>query len=208
MVVFVFSVIPTVMAMSSFTLAIFEDTANGENVISSWPEFSLIELFQGSLYILGSLTLTGIPGLIVGLALYDYIFYDDSEYSYLFTAAVGSLFVLLSCFLFFPIVFTSMLETGSVGEPISTTILKSFRAMYARWMGFYTISFLLTLVLLGTIFLMVALLPYLGILIIVPAAGVITSCPIIYMRLLGRLAMLYRDYLANHDEHEEIVQTS
>jgi Zn finger protein HypA/HybF involved in hydrogenase expression len=201
-VVLVFSVIPTVMAMSSFTLAIFEDTANGENMISSWPEFSFLELFQGSLYILGSLTITGIPGLIMALFFYDYVFYDDSRHSMILSIAFGSLFILLSCFIFFPVVFTSMLETGSVGEPISTTILKSFRTMFSRWMMFYFVGTLLTIILLGTIFVMIALIPYLNIFIIIPASGIITACPIVYMRLLGRLAMLYRDHLAELEEQE------
>jgi hypothetical protein len=197
------SMIPSLMALSSFSLAIFEDTANGSKEINSWPAFNLMEWAQGSMYFLGALGVSGLPGFLVGLFMYGY-YNAPIDISLLFFLPV----LYLSWYLFFPIVFISMLETGTILEPFSPSILPSMLPLKFPWLAFYGTSFIVSF---GSLVCLVPMLYFgytsenffMGLPLLIPSAFIITAFPLIYFRFVGKIALIYREYMGTVEIEEE-----
>ena len=169
------------ISFSPCLLAIATDTANGEDKVQSWPDWSVTEWIFSALYIPVAGALAALPGVIMAS-----MFLAVGEGAQWF-APFPPLVTFLAIF---PILFSSMLTESSIVYLISGTVLKSFRSHGDGWISFYVISFFL--------FLFAAV----GALIVeggiqLEGTGLVFSCAtaavmfvfllMLYFRLLGRL---------------------
>jgi hypothetical protein len=105
----------------------------------------------------------------------------------------------VSAFFCFPVVVLANLESNSLFQPLTWTLVRSFRKLPLYWIGFYLLSLGLLLASNGIIFLE-SLHPV--------AAGIlygptITTLFFLYARLLGRLAWVIDSRLREAAEEEE-----
>jgi uncharacterized protein YbaR (Trm112 family) len=150
-------------------LTILTQTANGVDRIEDWSGDDFVESLFQSLFIVNSLVLTSVIGWCVE-ALAAGLLYG-------FGAAV-------SVFLLFPVVLLSMLETGSVLNPISAAVWGSLFSRRWTWCGFYALAGPLLAALAGLDFALAALaIPWAAL----PWPILAALAMMIYFRLLGRL---------------------
>lgn len=182
------------LLIAMFCFTIVQDTANGQDKIESWPELSMFSWFEAAIYFGAAFFLGGLPGALLGGAL------SGLGVSFWVSFWISPLILLVSLVTLFPPVLISMLEAGSVMEPISAAILRSFKPLLKFWIQFYLLS--LGIGFAGLVILNITLSSGWFML---PGAALLTALPFIYFRLLGRMAMMYRDYIAatSPDEEEE-----
>ena len=180
---FVFFAISASLVLISFSsslLAIATDTANGEDRVQSWPDWSVTEWILPALIVPVAGGIAALPGIVLA--------------SMFLAVGVGwfAPFPPLVTFLaIFPILFSSMLTESSLFYVISGTVLKSLRSHGDGWMTLYILSFLIFLLTsLGVIVveLGIQFLEGIGLVFLSAIAAVLfASLAIIYFRLLGRL---------------------
>jgi hypothetical protein len=168
-------------AMAIFCLTIFQDTSNGHDRIQNWPEFSIMDWAISLLFIAAAFFVAGLPGALFSTALT----------SIGAPAIVTPLLFFPGLFILFPPVLICMLEAGTITEPISAPMLRSFGPLAKFWGTFYGLS--IGLGILGAVVVPFAVAGH--ILFLVPGAILMTVVPFLYFRLLGRMAMMYRDYV-------------
>jgi hypothetical protein len=95
------------------------------------------------------------------------------------------LFLLASVYLFLPVVQASLLESGSLTQIVSRSILDSLRTDFLPWATFYLITFALLWLVAMTLALVH---PDLATTWWLVFGGVWTAVLLVYYRLLGRLA--------------------
>lgn len=174
--------------IAMFCFAIVQDTANGQDKIESWPELSLFAWFESALFFGAAIFLSGMPGALVAGGLMC-----------LGAPPWVSLLLPMSLLFLFPPVLISMLEAGSVMEPLSASLTRSFIPLRKYWLQFYAWSLGI-----GILGLMVLSFSFsFGVITMLPGAATVTMLPLIYFRLLGRMAMMYRDYVAATSPDEE-----
>jgi hypothetical protein len=182
------------LLIAMFCFTIVQDTANGQDKIESWPEFSMFSWFESALYFGAAFFLGGLPGALLGGAL------SGLGVSFWVSYWISPLILLVSLVILFPPILISMLEAGSIMEPISAAMLRSFKPLLKFWVQFYLLS-------LGIAFagLVIFNVTFSSSWLMLPGAALLTALPFIYFRLLGRMAMMYRDYMAATapDEEEE-----
>jgi len=164
-ITFVFFAVTAALVSISFSpvlLAIATDTANGDDKVQSWPDWSVTEWIFSALYIPIAAGLAVLPGGIM-----------------------ASMFLAI-----FPVLFASMLTESSLFYLISGAVIRSFRSHGDGWISLYVLSFFLFLfasvgagVVEGGIQLGGSGLVFLC----APAAVLFVFLLILYFRLLGRL---------------------
>jgi len=182
-------VLVTIAFASTVWMTILEETANGNERITRWPEFSSFEWMGGMMFLLAALAIAAVPAA-----------------PFLLLLNCAGLPTLLAPFIFYPCVFLvfppvmlSMIEAATVTAPMSKTMMASFQPLRQFWLQFYLRSFGWGL--LGVF--AFAFSTILGVFTLIPAALIVTAVPMIYFRLLGRMAMMYRDYVAATTPDEE-----
>jgi hypothetical protein len=161
------------LAFSAALLAIVEDTANGLDEVTGWPDLSPFEWLPGALYFPLAGVIAGLPGALLASALV----------SGGMPAIASPLVVLVSWLVLLPPVIYSMLAESSIFTVISVHTLRSFRLVAEAWLLFYLYSFLIALGL--AVFDGLASLDWIA----AQVAGAAGIVPLIflYCRLLGRL---------------------
>ncbi len=156
-----------IAALGSCFLVIVSETASGNDRIQQWPEMNFIDLICDAAFPVNSLALAAVPG--AGIAWLD--------------PGNGPLYVGVSIFVGFPVVFLSMLESGSRMSPWSTAILRSLRTGRRGWAIFYLET---AVGMAAAVGLTMGLSP-------TPGDAIVLNIPfdllilIVYARLLGRL---------------------
>jgi hypothetical protein len=177
------------LVMAVFCLTVFQDTANGNDRIEGWLRFSPFEWAGASVYFLAAMFGAGLPGAITSAVLTTFVP----------SPLLSLLLILPSLFLLFPLFFISMLEAGTVAEPLSGNMIKSFVPLARFWRTFYLLTFLL-----GLVGLVLNWFTYLWPPVtLVIGAVLFAALPFLYFRLLGRMAMVYRDYVFATSEDDD-----
>ncbi|MFN0018220.1 MAG: hypothetical protein ACKVP0_08180 [Pirellulaceae bacterium] len=169
------------ISFSPVLLAIATDTANGDDKVQSWPDWSVTEWIFSALYIPIAAGLAVLPGGIMAS-----MFLAVGEGAQWFAPFPP----LVSFLAIFPVLFASMLTESSLFYLISGTVIRSFRSHGDGWISLYVLSFFLFLfasigagVVEGGIQLGGSGLVFLC----APAAVLFVFLLILYFRLLGRL---------------------
>jgi hypothetical protein len=183
-ITFVFFAVTAAVVSLSFSpvlLAIATDTANGDDKVQSWPDWSVTEWIFSALYIPIAAALAVLPGGIMAS-----MFLAVGEGAQWFAPFPP----LVSFLAIFPVLFASMLTESSLFYLISGTVIRSFRSHGDGWITLYVLSFFLFLlasigagVVEGGIQLEGTGLVFLC----APAAVLFVFLLILYFRLLGRL---------------------
>jgi hypothetical protein len=182
---FLFGIVAFLMtAMYCFTIV--QDTANGQDKIESWPEFSIYAWFESALYFGAAFFLGGLPGALLS------VFVSLLGFPSVIHDLMTPLLLMTSLVLIFPPVLISMLEAGSIMEPMSMHMLRSFSPLRKFWIQFYLLS--LTIGFVAVVVFHIAF--SVGWFTMLPGAALLTFLPFLYFRLIGRMAMMYRDYMA------------
>lgn len=166
----------------------FEDTADGHDTVVSFPELLGLEWFGALWLMFVAAFLSSLPGAFGSYAL----------------IAAGSpiwvapLFVFPSMALLFPVLFISMVEGENAASLVSAKLIKSFGPLIGSWATFYILSFAMCLLALVIAIFMFER----GLWTIIPSCLVLVAMPVVYFRLLGRIAMIYREYLMDIEDDE------
>lgn len=172
-------VVATVLiSFAAAMFAVVSETGNGENEVSSWPDWRVFEWFLPAAYICGAAIVSGLPGgVIAGMTLAGSL--KDPAMAAFGIAAP----LLLSWLVLFPIVLYSMLAENSLLAVFSSQVGQSFRAAGDAWMYFYMYSIVIFVV--GGIG--VGMMALDGLLIKALAASGVVGLVFLYLRILGRL---------------------
>lgn len=176
-----------------FCLTIVQDTANGSERIESWPEMSMYAWFESALYFGAASFIAGLPGALLSGA------FSTLGFPWWLDMLMSPMLLMTSLVILFPPILISMLEAGSVMEPMSLHMLRSFSPLRKFWIQFYLLSLAIGFVAVVVFHLAFSF----GWLTLVPGAVVLTLIPFLYFRLVGRMAMMYRDYMAAITPDEE-----
>jgi DNA-directed RNA polymerase subunit M/transcription elongation factor TFIIS len=161
--------------IGSTCLTIIQESANGRDQITEWPEMTPIDRAAESLSVAIAVFYAILPGLIL----------------FGVTGAMGMpagtrwIFLGISLYLFFPVVQLSVLESDSLTSPLSQPILTSLSTDFLLWCTFYLMTFAIALLVALT------LAPWRADLstVVVMLLGAVWAFAIfMYYRLLGRLA--------------------
>jgi len=126
-----------VASFAAVLLAIVQDTANGADEVSSYPDWNVGEWLVTSMYFPAAAFLAGLPGSFFTTALLG--FGLDPRYGAF--AAVAPL--VLSWIVLFPLVLYSMLAEASILAPYSAATYKSLQEVSEGWVFFYMYAALL-----------------------------------------------------------------
>ena len=154
---------------SACFLAILEGTASGYDKIEDWPTGLWREWFWTLPSTVGML----VAALMVGAAIGRFM--TDTSWAP----------TLIIAFFLYPILQFSVVENGSLMDPVSVPVWRSLRRVWWAWLIFYvaTAAGIVLLALVVGVFFLVD--PVVG----VAVAGVLEcACLFMYARLLGRLA--------------------
>jgi hypothetical protein len=168
---------------SACFLAIIEGTASGYDKIDDWPT----GLWKDWFWTLPSTVGMLVAALMVGSAIGRFM----TDTSWVPTLVIT--------FFLYPILQFSVVENGSLLDPVSVPVWKSLRRVWWAWLIFYavTASGIVLLSLVVGVFFLVS--PITGI----AVAGVLEcACIFLYARLLGRVAwcaLKYGDLAGDED---------
>lgn len=126
------------MPMLSGGLALIESVANQQPKMGEWPGFNLFDNIGDVMVILVALVAAVLPGFLIGTFLTNALELG---------ALVQITTVMMSTFALFPVFLLSMLDNGSLFQPISQSVIQSLREAAEAWGGY----FLKTLVAFGFI---------------------------------------------------------
>lgn len=177
------------IAGAVFGQTIVGDTAAGNRRVSNWPDTTFLDWWLDALYVVNSMFLSSLPGLLLG----QFLRLLGGPLWLLVLCALASLWVLL------PPVLLSMLETNSPVMPVSLPIWTSLGKAPQRWLRFYGLTGGLTLLM----FLALLLLWPQWMLTNLLAAVLMVALAMIYFRILGHLAWSCEDVFAELDEQRE-----
>ncbi len=153
-------------------LSILRDTAYGCHDVENWPEAVFLDWVGEFFFLIGSLTVSVLPGLGIARALES-------------AGIAGWPSVWISIVLIFPVSLLAMLETNSPLSPFSLPVWRSL--LYAWWAwGLFYVETTVLIAAAGLLVLLAAIyVPFLGMML---AAPLLVATLMIYFRLLGRLA--------------------
>lgn len=163
-------------------LTIANDTANGEEKVQSWPDWSITEWLFDALHV----PVAGIIALFPGLVLASMFLTvgQGAEWFAPFPPLVSLLGI-------FPIVISSMLTEGSIFSVISGNVLKTFRTHGDGWVIIYAMSaFFFLFLSVGVLLVEAGIWMDSGVGLFIMsafAAALFVALFILYFRLLGRL---------------------
>ena len=126
-------------SLAGVLFAIVQDTANGADETSSYPDWNIVDWVVTAMYFPAAAFVSGLPGSILTASLLG-VGLDPTMGAY---AAVTPL--VLSWVVLFPLVLYSMLAEGSIMAPFSTATWKSLHEAPAAWVFFYMYAGLLGL---------------------------------------------------------------
>ncbi len=136
------------LPMLSAALALLESVANRQPKVVDWPGFNMFDNFGDMLAIAAALVGAMLPGYMIG----TFIGGDQQG-----AGRMQIMGLMLSVYLLFPILLLSILDNGSLFQPISTSVMSSFQPAAEAWGGYYlktmiafSITMLLWFLLLGT----------------------------------------------------------
>lgn len=170
--------------------SILEDTAAGMSHVENWPE---------------GFVLDDLPALIYPASAFFYAALPSAGIQWLATNGVPQIALLepIVGLVLFPFALLSIMETGSVIQPISRPVFSCLRDRPGTWIWFYVEStLLLGLAVWGSAMLWLIG----GFWRHTLAAGLITGAIIIYFRLLGRLALVCANQAARGIMHDEAAE--
>lgn len=156
---------------------ILQDTANGDDWVTQWPSSGYLDWITDAFPFAFAVFFALLPG--AALTWFTRLLGLPFDVSWLLLG--------VSVFLFFPLAQLSLLETGTLTNPLSLPILKSVRDEFLLWVAFYLTSFLIVLPVAITISMLTLDAPTL---IVLGFALVWTLALFVYFRLLGRLAWI------------------
>jgi hypothetical protein len=135
---------------SAALYAIVQDTGNGQQEVSEWPDWNIVEWIGKACYFPLAAFLTGLPGLL-GLAVLLLSGMDFQAY-----IVIAAIPLLLAWMLLFPPAAYSQLAENGALSLISPLMIQSFRIAGDAWIIFYGYSFVIVLMLLAGVALMAA----------------------------------------------------
>jgi hypothetical protein len=182
-----------VAPLAACCLAVVEDTANGSDEVTSWPDYNIMDWFLKAIYFLIAGVVAGFPGVVFGSLLVS-----SGAFPPIFLAIA----VLASWVALFPLVLCSMLAEGSIIALYSPQTIRSLRAASEAWMMFYLLSFLLGLI--GACALALANVHM--ILISSVGAVALVALALVYCRLLGRMMWVAQDKLSQLAAADEAAE--
>ena len=171
-------------------LAIVEDTANGSDEITSWPDYNILDWFSKAAYFPVAGMVAGFPGLVIG----SFIVSSSG-----FPPIVVLLAILASWIFLFPLVLGSMLAENSIFAFYSPTTFKSLKVAADAWMMFYV--YMIFIGFLAAVALAVASIKMFIISSVGATALVVLA--FVYCRLMGRLMWVAQGKLAAAAPDEE-----
>ncbi len=118
-------------SLASVLFAVVQDTANGADEVTGYPDWNFLDWFATSLYFPAAAFLAGLPGSFFTVAMLG----SGLQPNVLAYAAVAPLVV--SWVAFFPLVLYSMLAEGSIMAPYSPATWKSLHEAPEGWAFFY-----------------------------------------------------------------------
>jgi hypothetical protein len=116
------------LPMLSSSLALLESVANRQKRVADWPGFDMFDNFGDLLAIAFALVAALLPGFMLGYWLGGT---DEMAGRIQITGSM------LSIFLFFPILLLSILDNGSLFQPISGSVISSLKEAAEAWGGYY-----------------------------------------------------------------------
>ena len=176
-----------IIAAAAIGLSILQDTSEGCDAVTNWPQGQIFDWIAEFLFVFNSLALA----VLLGLGLRS-----------LFQAGpwLSATMVAATVYAFFPIFLVSMLESGSPLKPFSAPIWRSVLTVGWAWGVFYVETGLIAIVVVvPAVLLTLATSAIVG----VPAIAVIVAALMIYFRLLGRLIWYCAQQLPDEEETEE-----
>lgn len=175
------------IAASAIGLSILQDTSEGCDAVTNWPQGQIFDWIAEFLFIFNSIALA----VLIGLGLRSLF----QAGPWLSTAIVAA-----TVYAAFPVFLVSMLESGTPLKPFSAPIWRSVVTVGWAWGVFYLETGLIVLVVVvPAVLLTLATHPIVG----VPAIAAIVAALMIYFRLLGRLIWYCAQQLPEEEEPEE-----
>ncbi len=129
------------LPMLSGALALLESVANRQPRVVDWPGFNVFDNFGDMLSIAAALLGAMLPGYMLGA------FLGGDQIG---AGRIQITGLMLSTYLLFPILFLSILDNGSLFQPLSNSVLSSFKPAAEAWGGYYLktmIAFFVTMLL-------------------------------------------------------------
>jgi hypothetical protein len=166
-----------VLSLSAVLFAIVQDTANGADETSSYPDWLIVDWIGTSFYFPAAAFLAGLPGSFLTSALIG-VGLDPRFGAY---AAVAPL--VLSWVILFPPAIYSMLAEGSIMSPFSSATWRSIHEAGEAWVFFYMYAALLGLVGGGALAFVCSRAVLVN---VIGSVGVIFVA-VLYCRILGRM---------------------
>jgi hypothetical protein len=188
-----------VISFAAILLSIVQDTANGDDDVSSYPDWNIVDWIMTSAYFPAAAFVAGLPGSFFTVAMVTIGGLDTEMGAF----AAGAPLV-ISWIALFPLVLYSMLAEGSVLAPYSRATYESTQKASDGWTFFYMYAILLGI--LGTLALaMVAARGNSAIMFIPRAFGSVglVIVAILYCRILGRLMWYSAEKMARLERLEE-----
>jgi hypothetical protein len=182
-----------VVSFAAVLLSVVQDTANGQDDVTSYPDWNIVDWVVTSAYFPAAAFVAGLPGSIFTVTLISVGL--DPVYG---AFAAGAPLV-ISWIALFPLVLFSMLAEGSIMAPYSPATYRSTQQASEGWVFFYMYAILIGIF--GSIALALAGLPYL----IANAFGCLGLVVLgfLYCRILGRLMWYSSEKMAKQERLEE-----
>ena len=168
-------------------LAIIETTALGYDKMERWPDFEIIGWLGAALYFINALAICCMPIGLIAMA---------SQQNWLTFLSVPVVFI------FFPLVFMSMLDNASPMVPYSRFIRSSVTHVKGAWIKFYVQAAIIFGLLIATHIGAALLYPSMGIVTAYLATLVTVALGVVYVRLMGRLAWVIDEKMTKRSNEE------
>lgn len=178
-------------------LTLLRETANGNDPVTDWPNFDPVDWFLDSLYMISSATVSLVAGAMIGN-----LFSPLGPSAHLVAL---SLIWTAAFILVFPPLLLSTLEGGSPIQFASVPVWRSLRAAGGAWIRFA----LLAAAVAGIAFALWQLRRFDSLIADFLATVSTVGGVLIFFRLLGRLARVSQQVLAEREERElEAAETA
>jgi hypothetical protein len=173
-------------AFASSALAVVQSTGNGENDVTSWPDWNFYEWFANAMYMLLAMLAAGLPGALIASAT---LAASPDPAMAIFGVAAPPI---LSLMILFPIILYSMLTEDSFFAILSGHVMRSFSVAAGGWVFFYMYCILIFLF--GGVGAGLMLTENIAVRVLA-AVGVV-ALMLLYCRVLGRLIWYANQRLA------------
>lgn len=116
------------MPMLSSGLALLESVANRQTRVTDWPGFNVFDHFGDLMALLAALLGSALPGV-----LFSVVVFGDGNGAGRMQLACS----MVTVYLLFPVVLLSILDNGSLFQPVSPAVLSSFKPAAEAWGAYY-----------------------------------------------------------------------